>query len=167
MAKKEPASVSMLVLALLKGREMYGYQIIEELDKRSEHVFQMKEGTLYPVLHGLEKDRLVTAREAVTEKGRTRRYYAVTEKGLRQQPLTHPPEIPQQGTVQPSQLIRDGIRVPHGRQGGGLGGLLPHAEKGRTRRYYAVTEKGLRALEEKEKEWRTFSKAVTAILAGA
>ena len=40
-------------------------------------------------------------------------------------------------------------------------------EKGRTRRYYAGTEKGLRALEEKEKEWRTFSKAVTAILAGA
>ena len=94
MAKKEPASVSMLVLALLKGREMYGYQIIEELDKRSEHVFQMKEGTLYPVLHGLEKERLVTAREA-------------------------------------------------------------------------VTEKGLRVLDEKEKEWRTFSTAVTAILAGA
>ena len=106
MAKKEPASVSMLVLALLKGREMYGYQIIEELDKRSEHVFQMKEGTLYPVLHGLEKERLVTAREAVTEKGRTRRYYTITEKGLR-------------------------------------------------------------VLDEKEKEWRTFSTAVTAILAGA
>lgn len=81
MAKKEAASTAMLVLALLKQGEMYGYQIIEELDRRSEHVFQMKEGTLYPVLHGLEKDRLVTAREAVTDKGRTRRYYAVTEKG--------------------------------------------------------------------------------------
>ena len=106
MAKKEAASTAMLVLALLKQGEMYGYQIIEELDRRSEHVFQMKEGTLYPVLHGLEKDRLVTAREAVTEQGRTRRYYAVTERGLR-------------------------------------------------------------VLEEKEREWRTFSKAVTAILAGA
>ena len=40
-------------------------------------------------------------------------------------------------------------------------------DKGRTRRYYAVTEKGLWALEEKEQEWWTFSKAVTAILAGA
>lgn len=40
-------------------------------------------------------------------------------------------------------------------------------EKGRTRRYYTITEKGLRVLDEKEKEWRTFSKAVTAILAGA
>ena len=83
MAKKEMGSTSMLVLALLKEKEMYGYQIIEELDRRSSHVFQMKEGTLYPVLHGLEKDKLVSAREAVTERGRTRRYYAITEKGLR------------------------------------------------------------------------------------
>ena len=83
MAKKDVGSVSMLVLALLKEKEMYGYQIIEELDRRSSHVFQMKEGTLYPVLHGLEKDKLVSAREAVTEKGRTRRFYAITEKGLR------------------------------------------------------------------------------------
>ena len=106
MVKKDVGSVSMLVLALLKEKEMYGYQIIEELDRRSSHVFQMKEGTLYPVLHGLEKDKLVSAREAVTEKGRTRRYYAITEKGLR-------------------------------------------------------------ALEEKKAEWNAFSSAVTAILAGA
>ncbi|MBD5153168.1 MAG: PadR family transcriptional regulator [Oscillibacter sp.] len=106
MVKKDVGSVSMLVLALLKEKEMYGYQIIEELDRRSSHVFQMKEGTLYPVLHGLEKDKLVSAREAVTERGRTRRYYAITEKGLR-------------------------------------------------------------ALEEKKAEWNAFSSAVTAILAGA
>lgn len=106
MAKKEVGGTSMLVLALLKEKEMYGYQIIEELDRRSNHVFQMKEGTLYPVLHGLEKDGLVRAREAETVKGRVRRYYAVTEKGLR-------------------------------------------------------------ALEEKKEEWTTFSRAVTAILAGA
>lgn len=99
-------SGTMLVLSLLEKGDMYGYQMIEELSRRSSDLFQMKEGTLYPVLHGLEKDRLVTAREAVTDKGRTRRYYAVTEKGLW-------------------------------------------------------------ALEEKEQEWRTFSKAVTAILAGA
>ena len=105
MAKKESGSVSMLVLALLKEREMYGYQIIEELDKRSSHVFQLKEGTLYPVLHGLEKEHLISAREAETVRGRVRRYYAVTPKGLR-------------------------------------------------------------ALEEKKAEWQTFSTAVTAILAG-
>ena len=83
MPKKETGSTSMLVLALLKGNEMYGYQIIEELDRRSNQVFQLKEGTLYPILHTLEKDRLIRAREAETVNGRVRRYYAITEKGLR------------------------------------------------------------------------------------
>ena len=83
MAKKEAGGVSMLVLALLKEKEMYGYQIIEERDHRSNQVFQLKEGTLYPVLHTLEKERLVRAREAETVKGRVRRYYAITEKGLK------------------------------------------------------------------------------------
>ena len=83
MAKKETGSTSMLVLALLKGKEMYGYQIIEELDRRSNKVFQLKEGTLYPILHALEKEQLIKAREAETVNGRIRRYYAITEKGLR------------------------------------------------------------------------------------
>ena len=37
-----PGGTAMLVLALLKGREMYGYEIIEELEKRSNQVFQLK-----------------------------------------------------------------------------------------------------------------------------
>ena len=81
MAKKEPASVSMLVLALLKGREMYGYQIIEELDRRSEHVFQMKEGTLYPILHGLEKDKCLSSYQQEAPTGRVRKYYRLTKRG--------------------------------------------------------------------------------------
>ena len=69
MAKKEPGSAAMLVLALLKSREMYGYEIIEELARRSNNVFQYKEGTLYPLLHTLERERLVTAREAAARRG--------------------------------------------------------------------------------------------------
>lgn len=46
-----PGGTAMLVLALLKEREMYGYQIIEELEKRSNQVFHLQEGTLYPLLH--------------------------------------------------------------------------------------------------------------------
>lgn len=99
-------SVAALALALLKEREMYGYEIIIELEKRSNRVFQLKEGTLYPVLHTLEKERCVTARDAKTPGGRLRRYYRLTEKGLR-------------------------------------------------------------VLEEKKSEWKGFSDAVTAILAGA
>lgn len=73
----------MLVLALLKNREMYGYEIIEELERRSNQVFKLKEGTLYPILHGLEKDKLVTARQAEAPSGRLRRYYRITKEGLR------------------------------------------------------------------------------------
>lgn len=78
-----PGSTTMLVLALLKEQEMYGYQIIEELEKRSESVFKLKEGTLYPILHGLEKDKYVTAQEREAPSGRMRRYYRITASGLK------------------------------------------------------------------------------------
>ena len=101
-----PGGTAMLVLALLKEREMYGYQIIEELERRSNQVFRLQEGTLYPLLHSLERDKLVTARDQETPSGRRRRYYRITAAGLR-------------------------------------------------------------ALEEKKEEWQVYSRAVTAILAGA
>ena len=78
-----PGGTAMLVLALLKEREMYGYQIIEELEKRSNQVFHLQEGTLYPLLHSLERDMLVTARDQETPSGRRRRYYHITAAGLR------------------------------------------------------------------------------------
>ena len=81
MAKKDVAGTAMLVLALLKQREMYGYQIIEELDRRSEHVFQMKEGTLYPILHALEKDKCLSSYQQEAPTGRVRKYYRLTRKG--------------------------------------------------------------------------------------
>ena len=44
-------STTMLVLKLLDGQDMYGYQMIEELSRRSERAFALKTGTLYPLLH--------------------------------------------------------------------------------------------------------------------
>ena len=85
MAPKEkgtaPGGASMLVLALLKDQEMYGYQIIEELEKRSNNVFQMKAGTLYPLLHGLEKKGLLESYEEHADSARVRKYYRLTQKG--------------------------------------------------------------------------------------
>ena len=75
-------STSMLVLSLLAREEMYGYQMIVELSRRSDQSFQLKEGTLYPILHSLEAKKLVTAREKTTENGRKRRYYRITPQGL-------------------------------------------------------------------------------------
>jgi PadR family transcriptional regulator PadR len=52
-------STPLLVLALLKDSDMYGYEMIEELAKRSDNTFQLKEGTLYPLLHTLEKEGFI------------------------------------------------------------------------------------------------------------
>ena len=76
-------STTMLVLSLLSKEEMYGYQMITELARRSDRTFELKEGTLYPILHTLEADGLVTVREKEAETGRMRKYYRITKKGLR------------------------------------------------------------------------------------
>ena len=54
-------STTMLVLKLLDGQDMYGYQMIEELARRSERAFALKTGTLYPLLHSLEDKALMRA----------------------------------------------------------------------------------------------------------
>lgn len=76
-------STTLLILSLLAGEEMYGYQMITELARRSDHVFDLKEGTLYPILHGLEAEGLVSVRERRSDEGRTRKYYRITRKGRR------------------------------------------------------------------------------------
>ena len=74
-------STAMLLLRLLEERDRYGYQMIEELARRSNDVFQMKEGTLYPVLHGLERDGAVEAYQQEAPTGRMRKYYRLTRRG--------------------------------------------------------------------------------------
>ncbi|MBP3520247.1 MAG: helix-turn-helix transcriptional regulator [Oscillospiraceae bacterium] len=81
MKKKTIDHTELLLLTLLEGEDMYGYQIISELEKRSEHVFEMKEGTLYPVLHSLWKSGAVECYEAEAPSGRKRKYYHITRKG--------------------------------------------------------------------------------------
>lgn len=71
-----------LLLCLLEERPMYGYQIIKELEARSQGYFKFKEGTLYPALHRLEKAGLVTGKWQILANGRPRRYYQITAKGL-------------------------------------------------------------------------------------
>ena len=57
--------------------------MIAELDARSDHSFTWKEGTLYPILHGMEKDGAVKSYTREAPSGRTRKYYHITRKGLR------------------------------------------------------------------------------------
>ena len=81
MRKQNMEHTRLLVLGLLSNGDMYGYQMIVELERRSDGTFAMKEGTLYPVLHGMEKDGLVDAYEQAAPTGRMRKYYRLTRKG--------------------------------------------------------------------------------------
>ena len=73
-------SSASLLLRLLEQKPMYGYQIIKELEARSQGFFKFKEDTLYPALHRLEKAGLITSKWQMLPNGRQRRYY-LTEKG--------------------------------------------------------------------------------------
>lgn len=77
-------STPLLVLSLLKDGDKYGYEMVTELAKRSDDTFQLKEGTLYPLLHTLEKNGYVTAYLQSTASGRERKYYRLTNAGRAQ-----------------------------------------------------------------------------------
>ncbi|HEY51548.1 MAG TPA: PadR family transcriptional regulator [Dehalococcoidia bacterium] len=70
-----------LLLCLFAQQPMYGYQIIKELEKRSQGYFKFKEGTLYPALHRLENAGLIEGKWHMLPNGRPRRYYHITAKG--------------------------------------------------------------------------------------
>ena len=69
-----------LILAVLSERPLHGYAVIEELRRRSEGAFDLAEGTLYPVLHRLEADGLLTS-TWYDASGRRRRVYRLTRRG--------------------------------------------------------------------------------------
>jgi PadR family transcriptional regulator PadR len=76
-------TVGVLLLNLLAEREMYGYEMLQEADRRSARTFQLKEGTLYPALHQMERDGLLKATWRESPAGRARKYYSLTAKGRR------------------------------------------------------------------------------------
>ena len=74
-------STTLLILKLLEEKDMYGYQMIEELFNRSDKTFQLKAGTLYPLLHSLEEKGVVSSYDDGVEGGRIRKFYHLTKKG--------------------------------------------------------------------------------------
>ena len=77
-------SAILLVLTLLDEKDMYGYQIIKEIEIRSDKTFQFKEGSLYPVLHKLHNKGYVKSYMAKGETGKSRKYYQLTRNGRKQ-----------------------------------------------------------------------------------
>lgn len=73
-------STGMLILRLLEEKDMYGYEMIETLEKKSNNIFQLKAGTLYPLLHSLEEKGCLTVYEDLVN-GKVRKYYSLTKEG--------------------------------------------------------------------------------------
>ena len=76
-------NVETLLLAVLVDGPSYGYAIVRELNQRAEGLLEMGEGTVYPVLHRLEKRKLVAGVWRKGETGRPRKYYRLTPSGRR------------------------------------------------------------------------------------
>jgi len=74
-------STSMLILKLLDEKDMYGYQMIEELSRKSNDIFHLKAGTLYPLLHNLEQQGMIDSYDKIADNAKTRKYYAITGSG--------------------------------------------------------------------------------------
>lgn len=72
----------MIILKLLEERDMYGYEIIEEISARSENVYDIKAGTLYPILASLTEQGFIEPYEKHTEQKRIRKYYRITPEGI-------------------------------------------------------------------------------------
>lgn len=70
-----------LILSLLAGGPRHGYQLALEIEERSEGFFRFNHGTLYPILHKLEKDGLIEGRWSGEDRGRKRKSYVLTRKG--------------------------------------------------------------------------------------
>lgn len=77
-------STILLLLSLLEESDKYGYEIIKELELRSDKTFQFKEGTLYPVLHKLENSGYLKSYLSKGDSGKERRYYQITKSGKKQ-----------------------------------------------------------------------------------
>ena len=76
-------STTLLILNLLEKKNLYGYQLIKKLSEESENIFKLKEGTLYPILHGLEEKGFISSYWDDTT-GKKRKYYSITKQGKKQ-----------------------------------------------------------------------------------
>ena len=90
MAKSESqnellkGTLDMLILRTLTVQAMHGYAIAQHIERLSNGVFSVEQGSLYPALERLQKNGWVTSRWAQSPTGRRARYYTITASGRRQ-----------------------------------------------------------------------------------
>lgn len=75
-------SVDLIILTLLKREDMYGYQLVQEMENLSKGDYTLTESTLYPVLYRLEDRELISSRRELIGKRRVRVYYHIEPAGI-------------------------------------------------------------------------------------
>lgn len=81
ISQLKKGTLSFLVLSILKdGKEYYGYDLINEIKKRTQ--IEIAEGTLYPLMNRLKKEELVASKWVEQDSGIPRKYYNITSLGL-------------------------------------------------------------------------------------
>jgi transcriptional regulator len=75
-------TLALLVLrTLASGKPMHGYAITAHIQRRSDRLLRVEEGSLYPALHRMEQEGWVQAEWGTTDKNREARFYTLTPKG--------------------------------------------------------------------------------------
>lgn len=74
-------AADVIVLKALEESDAYGYELVERIATTSENIFEMQEGTLYPLLYRLEDRGDVKSYKAEAPSGKERRYYKITSQG--------------------------------------------------------------------------------------
>jgi PadR family transcriptional regulator PadR len=78
------ASTKPMILSILLGGKNYGYQIIQSVKSISGGTLEWSDGMLYPVLHRLEKDGYIRSEWKMSDEGRLRKYYTITDSGKKE-----------------------------------------------------------------------------------
>lgn len=77
-------SIDILILSLIAKQDMYGYDIVKNLQVKSNNLYKMSEGTLYPALQRLEQKNYLESYWGNSETGGRRKYYNITEHGKKE-----------------------------------------------------------------------------------
>lgn len=78
------SSLAPIVLMILRGRESYGYEIIQQLRDKSSGQLSVAEGTLYPILKKMESKNWIESNWKTADTGRERKYYKLTSEGKKE-----------------------------------------------------------------------------------
>jgi len=80
-APEQRGAATTLILLILRDRPSYGYELVREIRRRSQEMFNFAEGTIYPLLYGLEEDGSIVGSWDGDAGGRRRRVYRLTPAG--------------------------------------------------------------------------------------